>query len=148
MIRPGIMLYGYLPDESLKNKIELKPSCVLKSRISFIKQVEKNTSISYGRTFITSRKSKIANVPIGYADGVPKEIKHVSINNKLYNVVGDICMDMISVKVDSTVQVGDTVILLGNDILPIKKVARECNTNSYTIFTKITNRVPRIYINK
>ena len=67
MIRPGIMLYGYLPDESLKGKVNLKPSCILKSKISFIKEVEKDTSISYGRTFITKKKSVIANVPIGYA---------------------------------------------------------------------------------
>lgn len=130
------------------NNLNLKTAITLYSEVLEIRKIEKNSFVGYGANYISDNTNFIATIPIGYADGVPKEIKHVSINNKLYNVVGDICMDMISVKVDSTVQVGDTVILLGNDILPIKKVARECNTNSYTIFTKITNRVPRIYINK
>lgn len=70
MVRPGIILYGYMPDEKLSKKIQIEPSCVLKSKVSFIKEVAPHTSISYGRKYITKRKSKIANVPIGYADGI------------------------------------------------------------------------------
>ena len=88
----------------------------------------------------------IATVPIGYADGIPKKIKHVVINDKIYNVVGEVCMDMISVVVDENVNLYDKVTILGSDKLPIKKVANECGISSYTLFEGITNRVPRVYI--
>ncbi len=96
LVRLGIMLYGYYPNDDLKNKIELKPVLKLKSKISYIKEVGEGTSISYGRTFITNRKSKIATVPIGYADGIRRAMSnkgHVVINNQLVSIVGTVCMD-------------------------------------------------------
>lgn len=80
-IRPGIMLYGYLPNPNIKTDLDLKSVCKLKSKISFIKEIEKDRSISYGRTFITKNKSVIATIPIGYADGIKR-----SLSNKRRNI--------------------------------------------------------------
>ena len=89
----------------------------------------------------------IATLPIGYADGIPKNIKHVVINNTIYNVVGEVCMDMICVQVDTSVKLYDKATIIGGELLPVKKVANECGISAYTLFTGITNRVPRVYVN-
>ena len=148
MIRPGIMLYGYLPDESLKNKIKLSPSCTLKSSITFIKEVDENTSISYGRRFITKRKSKIANVPIGYADGIKRCLSNkgmVIINNQKATIVGIICMDSFMVDVTDVedVEIGDEVYIWDNKQITLEEIAKQCDTINYEILSTISNRVVR-----
>lgn len=148
MIRPGIILYGYLPDESLKNEIGLQPSCVLKSRISFMKEVDENTSISYGRTFITKRKSKIANVPIGYADGIRRQLSnkgHVIIKGQKVPIVGRICMDsfMIDVTEVPEIEIGDEVYIWDNEKITLEDIAKQCDTINYEILSTISNRVVR-----
>lgn len=148
MIRPGIMLYGYMPDENLKRKIELNPTCVLKSKISFIKEVEENTSISYGRTFITKRKSKIANVPIGYADGMRRQLSnkgHVIVHDKKVPIVGRICMDSFMVDVTEIldIKVGDEVYIWDNKQIMLEDIAKQCDTINYEIISTISNRVVR-----
>ena len=87
----------------------------------------------------------IATIPIGYADGIPKNLKNVVINDKIYKVVGSMCMDMVGVQVDENVNLYDKVTVLGGELLPVKQIANQCGTNSYTLFTGITNRVPRVY---
>ena len=148
MIRPGIMLYGYLPDESLKGKLELEPSCVLKSKISFIKEVEENTSISYGRTYTTKSKAIIANVPIGYADGIRRTLGNkgsVIIHNKKAPIVGRICMDsfMIDVTGIPEVKIGDEVCIWDNNQITLEDIAKQCDTINYEILSTISNRVVR-----
>lgn len=148
MIRPGIMLYGYLPDQSLTEKVTLKPSCLLKSKISFIKEVDENTSISYGRTFITKRKSIIANVPIGYADGIRRSLSnkgHVVIHNKKAPIVGRVCMDsfMIDVTDIKNVKIGDEIYIWDNEQITLEEVAKQCDTINYEILSTISNRVVR-----
>lgn len=148
MIRPGIMLYGYMPDSSIKSNVELKPTCILKSKISFIKTVEEGTSISYGRTFITKRKSKIANVPIGYADGIRRNLRDkgkVVINGKLAPIVGTICMDsfMIDITEIEEAKIDDDVYIWDNDKIKVENIAKECNTINYEILSTISNRVIR-----
>ena len=148
MVRPGIMLYGYLPDESLKGKVQLTPSCVLKSKITFIKEVEENTSISYGRKFITKRKSKIANVPIGYADGIPRSLSNsgnVIVQGNKVPIVGTIYMDsfMIDVTELENVQIGNEVYIWDNKKITIEEIAKKCNTINYEILSTISNRVIR-----
>ncbi len=148
MVRPGIMLYGYLPDETLKDKIKLNPSCILKSKITFIKEVEENISISYGRKFITKRKSKIANVPIGYADGMPRSLSNkgnVIVHGKRAPIVGTICMDsfMIDVTEIDNLHIGDEIYIWDNKQITIEEIAKECNTINYEILSTISNRVIR-----
>ncbi len=152
MVRPGIMLYGYYPSNELKENIKLKPCCTLKSKISYIKQVEKGTSISYGRTYITQKTSTIANVPIGYADGIRRSLSnkgYVVIHDKRAPIVGTICMDsfMIDVTDISDVSIGDDVYIWDNNIITLDEVAEKCDTISYEILSSISNRVIRKCIN-
>ena len=148
MIRPGIMLYGHMPDESLKGKINLKPCTTLKSKISFIKEVEKGKSISYGRKYITNKKTIIANVPIGYADGIKRSLSnkgYVVINGEKAPIVGTICMDsfMIDVTHIKDVKIGDDVYIWDNKNITVEDIAKECGTINYEILCTISNRVNR-----
>ncbi len=149
MVRQGINLYGYPPAQLDKN-ITFKPVLELKSKIVELKKVPKNTSISYGRTYITKKEELIATIPIGYADGYPRILSNraeVSINGKLYPIVGSICMDQIMVKVDKEVSLFDDVTLLGaGQSQPnAESLAKLANTISYEILTSI-HRVKRYYI--
>lgn len=148
MVRPGIMLYGYLPDDSLKGKIDLKPCTVLKSKISFMKKLEKGKSISYGRKYITNKESIIANVPIGYADGIRRCLSnngYVVVNGEKAPIVGTICMDSFMIDVTSieNVKIGDTVYIWDNKTITLEDVARRCNTINYEILCTVSNRVKR-----
>lgn len=128
------------------NNLDLKTAITLYSEVIDIHEIHKNDFVGYGALFTAQNDMIVATIPIGYADGIPKNIKHVVINGKMYNVVGEICMDMISVSVDNSVKLYDKVTILGGEKLPIKRVASECGISSYTLFTGITNRVPRVYV--
>lgn len=151
MVRPGIMLYGYYPSLEVLNKIELKPVMSLKSKIAFIKEIEPGTSISYGRRFIAKEKTKIATIPIGYADGYRRSLTNlgkVEIKGKLFPVVGTVTMDqiMVDVGLNTDVKVGDDVILFGNENLTAWDVAKLLGTIPYEICCNVSTRVPRIYV--
>lgn len=141
------MLYGYYPDENLKEKINLKPCMTLKSKISFIKKVEAGTSISYGRTYVTKQKTIIANVPIGYADGIKRKLSnngHVVINGKKVPIVGTICMDSFMIDVTGLdVKIGDDVYIWDNKNITVEEIAKQCETINYEILSTISNRVIR-----
>ncbi len=148
MVRPGIMLYGHMPDESLKDKINLKPCTILKSKISFMKEVQPGISISYGRKYITNKKTTIANVPIGYADGIKRSLSNkglVVIHGKKAPIVGTICMDsfMIDVTDIKDVKIGDDVFIWDNKNITVEDIAKECETINYEILCTISNRVNR-----
>ncbi|MGL1892361.1 MAG: alanine racemase [Spirochaetaceae bacterium] len=150
MVRPGITLYGYPPAEYLQNVFRLKPVLELETEVVSLKQVPKGSSISYGRTYTTTKQTFIATIPIGYADGYFRLLSNlgkVSINNKIYPIVGNICMDQIMLEVDSTVKLYDKVTLIGT-----KKgepnahtIALKIGTISYEVLTNI-HRVKRYYI--
>lgn len=127
------------------NNLKLQTAITLYSEVIDLRKIKKNNFVGYGASYVSDTDAIIATIPIGYADGVPRKIKHVVINNKKYNVVGNMCMDMLCVKVDDTVKLGDKVILIGGDKLPVKAVANECGINTYSLFTGITTRVPRVY---
>ena len=146
-------MYGYESGNGIKEKIDLKPVCTLKSKITYIKEVDKNTSISYGRRFITKRKSRIATVPIGYADGLKRILSNVGevvINNKKAPIVGSICMDssMVDVTDIQDVEYGDDVYIWDNNIITIEDIAKKCDTINYEILSTVGKRVPRIFIKK
>lgn len=135
-----------ISETTTSNNLKLNTAVTLCSEVIDIKEINANDFVGYGAEFIATESSRIATIAIGYADGIPKTIKHVSINNKIFNVVGEVCMDMISAKVDESVSIGDKVIIIDNNLLPVKKVANECGISSYTLFTGITTRVPRVYL--
>lgn len=151
MVRPGIIIYGYLPNENMKDIIDLKPTTKLKSSIVFIKDVEKGEPISYGRTYITSKKTKVATIPIGYADGVRRSLSNkgnVIIHGKLAPIIGNICMDnfMVDITDIPDAKIGDEVILWDNDKIKIEDIADVCGTINYEILCGVQNRIPRKYI--
>jgi alanine racemase len=156
MVRPGIIQYGMYPsDEVDSNKIDLKPAMTLKANVILIKEVEKNTSISYGRVFTTNRESKIATIPIGYADGYTRLLTgkgQVLINGEMAPVVGKICMDQCMVDVTDLkgdVSVGDEVVLFGRQgdkEIRVEDIARSIGTINYEIVCIIGKRIPRVYL--
>ncbi|ADD03098.1 alanine racemase [Thermoanaerobacter italicus Ab9] len=156
MVRPGIVLYGSYPSEEVKRPLDLKQTMGFKTKIVYIKEVPEGTSISYGKTFITKRKSKIATLPVGYADGFNRLLSnnyHVLVKGKYAAVVGRICMDqtMIDVTDIEGVEVGDDVIIFGNqegEKITAEEIAKKLNTIPYEVYCGISSRVPRIYIYK
>ncbi|WP_072150846.1 alanine racemase [Candidatus Kryptobacter tengchongensis] len=151
MVRPGIMLYGYHPSLEVLNKIELKPVMTLKSKVAFIKEIEPGTSISYGRKFIASGKTRIVTIPIGYADGYRRSLTNlgkVQINDKIFPVVGTVTMDqiMVDVGLSTEIKVGDDVILFGSGTLTAWELAKLLGTIPYEICCNVSARVPRIYL--
>jgi alanine racemase len=147
------MLYGSYPSPSFRALIPLKPVMALKTRIHFLKWVPLGTRISYGGTFTTKRKSLIATLPIGYADGYSRRLSNrgeVLIHGKRASVVGKVCMDFIMVDVTdiSHVSVGDEVILMGRQgkeqITP-EEIADKIDSISYEVLCSVGKRVPRIY---
>lgn len=150
-IRPGIIMYGYYSSNEIKEKINIKPIAKLISKISYLKEIDENESVSYNRTYKTNKKTKIATIGIGYADGYPRSasnIGRVVINNKLCNVIGRVCMDSILVDVTdlNEVKIGDKVYLFDNNLVTLEELASYSNTINYEILSTIHERVPRIYI--
>ena len=140
--RFGITMYGfYAPAE-----LGLESTFSLESEVIQINTLEAGESLGYGGTFVANETTKIAVIPIGYADGIIRKNKgrNVYINNQPYEIVGNICMDMLFVKIDDTIKVGDTVELL-RDKEHIKETADYLETIPYEVLCSISKRVPRIY---
>ncbi len=151
LVRPGIIMYGYQSAKDTLENINLKPIATLKSKITFLKDVEKGTSISYARDFITNRKSKIATVPIGYADGFKRNLSNngnVLINGQKVPIIGKVCMDSFMADVTDLkdVKVGDDVFIWDNEKITLEEIAHLNNTINYEILSTISNRVPRKFL--
>lgn len=151
MVRSGIITYGYYPCESEKSKLILKPSTKFKSKIVFIKEVCEGTPIGYSRTFVTNKKTKVATVPIGYADGIKRQMSNkgrVYINGKYANIIGNVCMDNFMVDVTGIdVNIGDEVVIWDNENITLEEVANICGTINYEILCDVSKRIERKYIN-
>ena len=151
MVRPGIILYGYESCEDTKNYFKLHPTCKLKSRITFLKEVGPNTSIGYSRSYITNKETKVATVPIGYADGLRRALSNkgeIVINGKKAPIIGNICMDsfMVDVTDIEDVKVGDPIYIWDNEIITLEEVSSKCGTINYEILSTISSRIPRKFI--
>jgi alanine racemase len=154
IVRLGIILYGLKPDVSDSLPEAIKPAMTWKSVISLVKVLEKGESISYGRTFTTSRRSIIASVTTGYADGYNRLLSNrgfVMIKGHKAPIVGRICMDQTLVDVTDIpdVKMGDVVILMGEDgVLSYNAddMAKDLNTIGYEIVCNISKRVQRFYV--
>lgn len=151
LVRPGMIMYGYASDEETCKKIKLFPTCKLKSKITLLKTVGEGTSISYNRSFITKRETKVATIPIGYADGLRRALSNIGevvINGQKANIIGKVCMDSIMVDVTDlkNVTVGDDVYIWDNENITLEEVANKCDTINYEILSTISSRVPRVFI--
>ena len=152
MVRCGIIIYGLTPSDETTTPFELRPAMSLKAKIAMIKDVPADTSLSYGRTFVTKGASRIATLPLGYADGWTRMLSdkgtRVMISGQEAPLVGRICMDQCLADVSGlkSVNEGDEVLLFGGDSLPATEVAARLGTINYEIVCMIGKRVPRIYI--
>lgn len=140
--RMGIVMYGITES----NDLELSSTFFLKSEIVMIQKLKKGDTLGYDGKFKVSKDTLIGVVPIGYADGIIRKNtgRYVYINNKKYNIVGNICMDMLFVEIDESVKIKDKVELIkDNDHL--KYIANYLDTIPYEVMCQIGKRVPRIY---
>ncbi len=150
MVRPGIMLYGLYPSREVSHSIELKPAMTFKTNVCEVKVVPPGTPISYGRTFITKKKTTVATLPVGYGDGYNRLLSNrgkVLIKGHRSPLIGTICMDMCMVDVSSVVDVRprEKVILFGEG-LSVDEIAAKIGTINYEVVCGVNKRVPRIYI--
>ncbi len=154
MVRDGICIYGLYPSEEVdKDKLKLTPAMELKSFVSYVKILEPGVEIGYGGTYTTSKKTKVATIPVGYADGYPRSLSNkadVIIHGKRVPIIGRICMDQFMVDVTDleNVQTGDVVTLFGRDgdeYISIEEVADMSGSFNYEFVCDIGKRVPRVY---
>lgn len=154
LCRPGIILYGILPMNHTGVEAGFEPVMSLKTRISHLKTIEKGDSVGYGRSFIASQPTRVATLPLGYADGLRRSLSNrgeVLVKGKRAVIIGKICMDqtMVDVTEIKGVKVGDEVTLLGRDgeaQITANEIADHCATISYEILCGISKRVKRVYL--
>ncbi len=154
LVRPGIMLYGSYPAEHLTSKIDLKPVMRVETEVLSLKRVPTGTPVGYSRSFVTTRDSLVAVLPIGYGDAVPRSLSGVGevlVRGVRAPMVGRVCMDFTMCDVTDVkgVEVGDTVVVLGSDasqVITAEEMAEKSGTISYEIFCNVTARVPRVYV--
>lgn len=150
MIRPGIPLYGCHPDPSTEDKIDLTPVMELKTRIVSLRTLPKGACVSYGRTYTLERDSRVAVVPVGYADGLHRGLSNrmsMLVRGRKAKQIGRICMDMCMLDVTDVpeAQIGDAVTVFG-DGAPLQILADAIGTITYELMCSVSPRVPRIYL--
>ena len=153
MVRPGLILYGIKPSKDIDLAVESILS--LKSKIIFVKKIEKGMSVGYSRTYISTTPRYIGTIAAGYADGYPWNLSNkakVIINNEFYNVAGRVCMDHIMIDLGDSkkIEAGKEVILIGkskNKKVAVEDLADKCNTIAYEIVSRLSGNIPRIYKN-
>lgn len=154
MVRPGLMTYGVYPSNDYKGDATLHPVMSFKTRILLIKDFPSGQGIGYGSTFITSRPTKIATIPVGYGDGYGFILSNNSealIRGQRASIVGRISMDMSTIDVTHIpdCEVGDEVVLLGcqgNELISADDLAARASTISYEILCALGKRAPRVYM--
>ena len=152
MVRPGVALYGHYPDPSCEglDGPGLLPVMELKSRISTVRCLPAGAVVSYGRTFTLKRNSRLAVLPVGYADGLHRVCSNqmeVLIGGCRAPIVGRVCMDMCMADVTDIpdVKAGDVATVYGSE-LPIEEAANAAGTIQYELLCAISERVPRVYL--
>lgn len=151
-VRPGLALYGLMPEKSVADKVNLKPALTLKSKVLSIKSLQKGDTTGYALKYYAPEDTKIAIIPIGYGDGFYRTLTNIArviIRDKIYPVVGTICMDQLMVKIgNDEIKTEDDVILIGsssNCKIEAYDIASLVGTIPYEVLTLITKRVPRVY---
>ena len=154
-VRAGITLYGLSPSEEVtKDCLSLQPVLSLKSHLVYIKEVEAGTPVSYGGTYVTKKRMRIATVPVGYGDGYPRSLSnkgYVLIRGKRAKILGRVCMDQFMVDVSdiSGVVEGDEVTLIGRDgaeEITMESLGTLSGRFNYELACDLGKRIPRIYL--
>lgn len=155
MVRAGISTYGLYPSQEVKKEnVPLKPALELVGHVAYVKWVEAGTPISYGGTYVTERRTKIATIPLGYGDGYARSLSNkadVLIRGKRCRVIGRICMDQFMVDVTDLpdVEYGDKVTLIGYDgeeHIPVEELGDIADRFSYEFICDLGKRIPREFI--
>lgn len=155
MVRPGIAIYGLYPSKEVKKTINLIPAQQFKTKIVFIKELPLGESISYGRTYITKRRMRVASLPVGYADGYNRLLSNqgeVLVRGQRVPIIGRVCMDqcMIDVTNLTQVEIGDEVVLWGRqgeEMITVEEIAQKIRTINYEIVhMPDKKRVPKLFI--
>jgi alanine racemase len=157
MVRTGIAIYGYYPSAVTSRRVPLVPALQLISEVIRVHEIPAGAGVGYGHQFRADRPTKIALVPIGYGDGLPRSLGHgrgrVIVRSQLAPIVGRVSMDQITVDVTGleVVQPGDPVVLIGRQGAveqDAEDVAGQAGTISYDILTGLMPRVPRVYVER
>lgn len=155
MVRSGIITYGLYPsDEVDPGALSLTPALSWKCRITHLKLLEAGREISYGGTYVTTHPTRVATIPVGYADGYRRSLSgkfYVLIRGKKAPILGRVCMDQLMVDVTDIpdVQLEDPVVLIGrsgNECITVEQIAAAADSFNYEFVCGISRRVPRIYM--
>jgi alanine racemase len=154
MVRVGIMLYGSYSDAGLAEKLQVRPVMKLTSRVAYVKSFPPESALSYGRTFITRRQTKVAYIAAGYADGIPRALSNkgaVLLGGKRCPIIGRVCMDWLLVDVTDLPHVtpGEEAVLMGageNDAITADEIAAYAGTIPYEILCSVSRRMSREYV--
>jgi alanine racemase len=154
MVRPGIAYYGVPPYPGAEKVVSLKPVLAWKSRVIFLKTVPEGSGISYARSWTAKRKTRVATLAAGYADGFPRILSNkgsVLLLGKRAPILGRVTMDMTMVDVTDIPEcrVGDEAVLIGTQgaqAITALEVAEWAQTNAYEILCRIGTRVPRVTV--
>ena len=153
MVRCGISTYGLYPsDEVDRSAVPLTPAMSIYSHIASLKTVAAGTPVSYGSTFVTQRETRIATVPVGYADGYPRSLSnkgYMLVRGKKAPVLGRVCMDQLMIDVTDIEDVsrGDKVVVMGEGV-DADTLSRLSGRLHYELICDINPRVPRVYVGK
>ena len=154
MVRSGIVTYGMYPsDEVDKQVLSLRPALPWLSRVTHVKTLPPGRAISYGGTFVTQRPTRVATVPVGYADGYRRSLSgkfYVLIRGKRAPILGRVCMDQMMVDVTDIpeVRLNDRVVLVGrsgDEEITMEQIAAAADSFNYEFVCGISRRVPRVY---
>lgn len=155
LVRAGITIYGIYPSNEVERDIiKLIPAMELKSHITYVKNVSPGVQISYGGTFVAEKPMRVATIPVGYADGYPRQLSNrgrVLIHGQRASILGRVCMDQFMVDVTDIphVKEGDEVTLMGKDgeeFISIEELGHMSGRFSYEFACDISKRVPRVYV--
>lgn len=154
LARAGISTYGMYPSEEVnKDAVKLRPALSLISHVSFVKDVEPGTAISYGGTFVAQEKMKVATIPVGYGDGYPRSLSNkgsVLIHGKRAKILGRVCMDQFMVDVTGIPETKfmDRVVLVGadgDDRITVEELSELSGRFNYEFVCCLGKRIPRVY---
>jgi alanine racemase len=153
LVRPGISLYGLTPSSQIGGSVGLEPIMSWKAKVSHIKSIKTGETVSYGRTFQAAYPTRVATIPVGYADGLRRALSNqgeMLVQGARAMMIGRVCMDQTMLEVTKIpgVQVGDVVTILGKDgyeQITATEMAEWIGTISYEVVCGISKRVPRIY---
>jgi len=154
-VRPGIALYGVYPNPAMRSRVKLTPVMQVRTRVLYVKDLERGESVSYGRTFTAKKRVRVATLAMGYADGLLRSLSNKGsflLKGRKVPILGTVCMDMTMVDVSGVpgVKPGDEAVFFGRSgksTLAVEEQAGKAGTISYELLCAVGERVPRVYFN-